>query len=196
MDDSLIDWIANEGVRISTIYQNIKNNLPYLQSQFATSYIEEIFNPPITRAQTEVTEKNQQSVGFQNNENTIQMDNKITFTVPLEISVGIGSNPHFIAAKLHSQTGNTPTHPSFSIEKAENQNYMVPNGYDAQFVSTKDFKMELKTLLKSQTKKLAPLLNPTKENENLLHYFNFSIAMHKNRKLCLITAVNIRWQPT
>ena len=109
----------------------------------------------------------------------------------LQIGIGLADN-----LALQNTTDSIPTNQdakeqSFFIEKATNPNYKGRNGYDANFVSSDNFKIDIEDLLKSQSKNLAPLLNPTETNKSLLHYFNFSIAIHKSRKLCMMTAVNI-----
>ncbi len=191
MDDSLIDWIANEGVRISAILNDIKNNSNRLQTQFSKSLVASIFESEKINSIVEQQQEPKNEIEqINNNKNLIKMDNKVTFIVPIEISIGIGSNSNLASAKDDNKFS-PKKEKSFVIEKAKNQNYNGRNGYDEDFVSNDSFKIELKDLLKTQTKKLAPLLNPTKDNENFLHYFNFSVAINKSRKLCAMTAVNI-----
>jgi endonuclease G len=64
-------------------------------------------------------------------------------------------------------------------------------GYDADFTSVGLFQIRMETLLRNHTDILAPLLTPEGSNKNLLHYTHFSVAMHKGRKMPLLTAVNI-----
>lgn len=208
MDDSLIEWISNEGVRVSSILQDLRNNSEKIPSNYSNRLLNEIF----VSNKTVITHNSDTEAHFSSNGNsslnngsrsndellnkksTVKMENKLTLTIPFEISVGIGSNNYSFS---HNGTENT-THDLpeskeqlFVVEKATNQNYNGRNGYEPNFVSTDTFKIDLAELLNSQSNKLAPLLNPTDDNKNLLKYFNFSVAIHKNRKLCLMTAVNI-----
>jgi endonuclease G, mitochondrial len=64
-------------------------------------------------------------------------------------------------------------------------------GYDPDFTSSGLFQIRMDTLLRNHADVLAPLLTPEGSNKNLLHYTHFSVAMHKNRKMPLLTAVNI-----
>ncbi|KRT14069.1 hypothetical protein ASU31_21345 [Pedobacter ginsenosidimutans] len=184
MDDSLIDWISNEGIRVSAILNDLKN-------EYSENYlVREIFNSLNTSPETKILNNNPMVEKTKNN--NINMENKVTFTIPIEVSVGIGkNNSTFNNGTSPITTDDHKEEAIFTIEKANNQNYKSRNGYDADFVSTNNFKIDIQDLLKSQSDKLAPILNPTKDNENLLHYFNFSIAINKSRRLCVITAVNI-----
>lgn len=69
--------------------------------------------------------------------------------------------------------------------------YRDRKGYDAGFIRTNDFKITLSGLLKKQRASLAPLLHPVSRNQYLLHYHHFSVAMHKERHMPMLTAVNI-----
>jgi endonuclease G, mitochondrial len=69
-------------------------------------------------------------------------------------------------------------------------------GYDANFVATKTFKIELNDLLKNHRTKLTPLLKAQGSNKYILDYHHFSVAMHNDRKMPLLTAVNIDGKQT
>ncbi len=69
--------------------------------------------------------------------------------------------------------------------------YADRTGYDANFIKAKGFKISLDDLLKNHQDILTPLLVPTESNKNYLHYHHFTVAMHKIRRMPLITAVNI-----
>jgi endonuclease G, mitochondrial len=67
----------------------------------------------------------------------------------------------------------------------------VTKGYDPNFTTSGLFQIRMETLLRNHTDVLAPLLAPEGSNKNILHYTHFSVAMHKGRKMPLLTAVNI-----
>lgn len=69
--------------------------------------------------------------------------------------------------------------------------YADRKGYDAQFIKTDDFKIELNDLLKNLQGKLTVLKNPQAGNQHLLNYHHFSIAMNNERNMPLLAAVNI-----
>lgn len=188
MDDSRIDWVSNEGVRISAIIKDIK------QSKNVNGYVKEIFTLPpfqLEKLRFERTTK-KETENMNNNVKTSVMNNKITFTIPIEISVGIGENLQLSTINVPtSETSDIQQTEPSGVEKATNQDYPGRNGYDAEFVKTDDFKIEIEKILEKQENVLAPILYPTTDNNYFLHYFNFSVAIHKHRKLCIITAVNI-----
>ena len=69
--------------------------------------------------------------------------------------------------------------------------YADRKGYDAQFIKTDDFKIELDDLLKNLQGKLTVLKNPQAGNQHLLNYHHFSVAMNNERNMPIIAAVNI-----
>ena len=69
--------------------------------------------------------------------------------------------------------------------------YADRKGYDAQFIKTTDFKIELDDLLKNLKGKLTVLKNPQAGNQHFLNYHHFSIAMNNERNMPLLAAVNI-----
>lgn len=190
MDESLIDWISNEGIRVSSILADLKVALsgsPYLSEILNTTF-------PPTPAVTEIEEYSTPVAQKETkNLTSTDMNNKITFTIPIEISVGIGTNTILNTGIIPSKAGDLPatTQALFTIEKARNQDYKKRNGYDADFISTDSFKIDLSDILKHKKNRLAPLLNSIEDNKYVLNYFNFSVAIDKCRKLCLLTAVNI-----
>jgi endonuclease G, mitochondrial len=64
-------------------------------------------------------------------------------------------------------------------------------GYDENFIKTTNFKIKLEDLLKNHLSDLPPLKVSTGKTPDLLRYHHFSIAMHRERKMPFLTAVNI-----
>ncbi len=214
-DDSLIDWISNEGVRISVIVADLKNT----HSQDAL--FNELLNAPVVMPKVstnenfvvvtdEMNEENPPNVE-NHSENNIQQSpenkgeskivktkeneneqNSITVTIPIEVTVrvGTGSVPQTASAMTDKKVDETEES-SVKLTESIAPNYNGRNGYNSDFVKKDGFKIELLELLEGQSSKLAPLLNPTPDNQYILNYFNFSVVLNKFRKLCAITAVNI-----
>lgn len=194
MDDSLIDWISNEGINISAILGDLKSNIN------SNNYVDEIFVVPEFKIAESTRER---SATFRNEGSARQQqvsvkDNKITFTIPIEISFGIGSSLQLSAGSISApqieeeqpdQEEEVPI--NYTLDSAINDKYGDRKGYDENFVKAPKFKIKINDLLKKQTDVLAPIYNQTSENKHLLHYFNFSVAINKHRRLCLLTAVNI-----
>ena len=88
------------------------------------------------------------------------------------------------SAKPKPTTHKPPTHTS-------SEDFSDRKGYDADFIRTPTFQIDLNNLLQNHAAALAPLLSPTATNGNLLHYHHFSIATNRERRMPLLTAVNI-----
>ena len=69
-------------------------------------------------------------------------------------------------------------------------------GYDSGFIKTDNFKIRLEDLLKNHLEDLPPLKVSTGKTPDLLRYHHFSIAMHRERKMPFLTAVNIDGKQT
>jgi endonuclease G, mitochondrial len=69
-------------------------------------------------------------------------------------------------------------------------------GYDPDFVATKIVKIQLSDLLKNHKMQLTPLLAADGRNKHILNYHHFSVAMNRDRKMPLLTAVNIDGKQT
>ena len=66
------------------------------------------------------------------------------------------------------------------------RDYANRDGFDGRFL--KGMPIDLKAILAPQKKNLAPLLEG---DDGLLHYQHFSLAMHRRRRLAILTATNI-----
>jgi endonuclease G, mitochondrial len=69
-------------------------------------------------------------------------------------------------------------------------------GYDPNFLSETVHKIELTDLLKNHSAQLTPLLKADGRNKFILNYHHFSVAMNRDRKMPLLTAVNIDGKQT
>ena len=69
-------------------------------------------------------------------------------------------------------------------------------GYDADFLGINAPKLTLKNLLKNHKAQVTPLLTSQGTNKTILNYHHFSVAMHRERKMPLLTAVNIDGKQT
>ena len=69
-------------------------------------------------------------------------------------------------------------------------------GYDPDFLGVNGAKLNIKALLKNHKAQITPLLTPQGTNKNILNYHHFSVAMHRERKMPLLTAVNIDGKQT
>lgn len=206
MDDNLIDWISNEGIRISVIVADLRNthggsalfneliDAPGITPEAAAK---EVFvtskNPPGNSSNPQIGKEMNQKIEEKTNfmKNTDNQQNSLTVTIPIEVTVKIGSGVSQVKADKTPDMKIEETESPFEVIKPVESKYKGRTGYNSSFVKTNDFKIELLDLLQGQESKLAPLLNPTADNPYILKYFNFSVVLNKFRRLSLITAVNI-----
>ncbi len=200
MDEYLIDWLSNEGVRISAILKDLQNKHsahplylalialpPFLAENLLPSGLPDlpknllIPHPNLTNTPTTMDQ------------------NSITFTLPLEITIQLGSlTTAPVVQKIAPVSNINPnlSEPTYEVKKSKQPNYIGRNGYNSNFLEHQDFCIELEDLTVNHLCNIAPLLNPTPENRYRLDYYNFSVVMHKHRRLCLLTAVNINGNKT
>ena len=200
MEEYLIDWLSNEGVRISAILKDLQNTHsahplvmelitlpPFLAENLLSNGLPDLPQiPPISHP---------------NHTNTpsTKEQNTITFTLPLEITVKLGSlTTAPVVQKITPVSNIQPnlSDPTYEVKKSKQPDYSGRNGYDSNFLEHQDFCIELEDLTVNHLCNIAPLLNPTPENKYRLDYYNFSVVMHKQRRLCLFTAVNINGNQT
>ena len=106
----------------------------------------------------------------------------------------IKKQPDTTDTKGSSKSSSTTKTDSSTTSKVEDPAVLAYSdrmGYDADFVKTDDFKIELNDLLKNVKTKLTTLKYPETGNKYFLKYHHFSVAMNKERNMPLLTAVNI-----
>ncbi|MBC8154254.1 MAG: DNA/RNA non-specific endonuclease [Bacteroidetes bacterium] len=196
--DEQVDWVANAGIRISAIIRDLKTQFPSGNARLDPLFIptdpdeESIpptrelpepiapFVPSLTPDVVMVPSNSSPNTGFVVPV-TDPAGQVIQFTVPLEISIRVGA--------LQSSTPVSPVipvTPETPNEKVRSvASYANRNGYNPSFLGTSIISLE--NLLKP----IADQLAPTLDQKPLLQYRNFSVAIHKNRRLTALTAVNI-----
>jgi len=212
-DDSLIDWISNEGVRISSIVADLRSthgNQPLFKEMISAPVImpppqqTEGFDTDADEPETKETPdtknaahdeqpktENREDKKDMSNENE---QNSIKVTIPIEVTIKVGNAIGTAAfGKPAPAPDNKPDlkETDFIVQESVAPDYKGRNGYQSSFVKKNDFEIKLEDLLEGQTSKLAPLKNPSGNNKYELKYFNFSVVLNKFRRLCVLTAVNI-----
>ncbi|MBK9929622.1 MAG: DNA/RNA non-specific endonuclease [Saprospiraceae bacterium] len=196
MDDSQVDWVSNEGIRISSIIKDFKS------THGTSNLFKEMIEIPVKNKIVPLKEiiPSEESTPIISNSKSkpkninVMEQNSLTVTIPIEVTVKIGSGylPNPDKNIFSGMTDTKPTdEAAFEIAKSIDSDYIGRKGYNSNFLAKSGFKIELSDILVSQLNKLAPLLNPNDKNKYFLNYHNFTIAINKHRKLCTITAVNI-----
>lgn len=187
---------ANEGVRISSILKVLKQNAPEIYSQVlqASNTSQVLPSPSFFEGKSEFSTTNATIPNLKNSNiitekvNTMST-NTATIILPLEISFKIGRSPLpvsnsqvFIENKLSGEA-------SFEWVPSRFPDYSGRTGYVSNFL--KGIEISLEQLLANKQNTLAPLKEPNDQNQFILNYTHYSVAIHRKRKLCLIAAVNI-----
>jgi endonuclease G len=119
-------------------------------------------------------------------------DGSVTFEVPLRITVSLGNAPLVDAAATAAEsvgTAEKPAAPGNAFVPMAVADYRGRKGYQDDFLSGGT---SLAGIVVPMPEAADPsLLAPLKAGGTLLHYQNFSILMHAQRRLALVTASNV-----
>jgi endonuclease G len=178
MGEDQIDWMANEGVRVSRIVM-------YLQSQHR--------NHPL--AQTVLSAGEPQSGelltggGDGTNEIQIRTDNSgnTRILLPIEIGVKVGLSHHPPAPAQQPEVPAMPAPAVQVIEKVEidQTNYPKRSGYDPKFLGSG----LVVPLPKIKKQKYGKVLLVKGKSE--IKYWNYSVVMNSTRRLAYFSAANV-----
>ena len=181
MGDDQINWIANEGIRISQILLYLNENHP---NNLLVQQVLNVTEPPKDQIMTE----NLRDIGglkIKNNDS-----GGTTIFVPIDINMQVGlketiKNYALPTSSIQKQfvLNSVPL-----IEKVEidQDNYNERKGYDPKYLGN-NFEVPLP---KVRTKKFGKvLLFQGKKKE--LKYWNYSVVMNSERKLAYFSAANV-----
>lgn len=206
MNPKNLDWVANEGIRISSLVQDIKTKLNGLSSN-ARQLAEEMLNkdaPNPLEVNDDAQKHKQKSTVYPDPQplNTPQISGEATWTIPLQVKIGFGTPQIQIAtpierpepvAPIASPSINAPTKTTTDTEEviSIDPNYQNRPGYEAIFLGNGNKRVDLPQL--SETMKAQAARNSMSDNNNPfeLKYHHYSVVMNKVRRLAFFTAVNI-----
>ena len=197
MDPDDLAWVANEGVRVSSIVAHLKKErLSGEQARLR----EELLNsePPDPLEAAAIARGDGGAPPA-----TPASDGSYTWTIPLRVTVDLGT-PSQTAGTFappadtpdRQPTGRVPggsDTPSVSSEEAISidPDYGNREGYDPDFLESDAGSVPLPQL--SDAMKADAAVNKEAEDadEHVLPYHHFSVVMNKARKLAYFTAVNV-----
>jgi endonuclease G len=203
MTDDLIKWVGNEGIRASRIHQTLQAALPshpLLQPLFAATPTsarvdsapqtsKPMSRPALFAAQprsTAITPPDASDIMTTNDTVTIPIEIKLMVrpngTLAAPAVTGAAESTAFLEARKKKEAMfDAPFEPDYSKRK----------GYDAKFLGAGGKIVSLPRLGPLNELVAAPLLNPTASNKFVLHYDNYSLVMHKDRRLAIYSAANV-----
>jgi endonuclease G, mitochondrial len=192
---------SNEGVRISAIVKRLRQELPGLPPQ-ARSLLENALKDRGFRSPSKIggTASPEQVFPFPpksktttNSEPQINEDGRVTWTIPIELSVRlpIGTN---ITKDTIQTTDPSPSSvtPDDTVTAERNQkpdhDYSNRQGYDADFLGVN---IPLPKLSSANLKQAAQNQQPNRPDKTVLDYHHFSLVLNARRRTAFFTAVNI-----
>jgi endonuclease G len=201
MPDSRVKWIANEGVRASRIVENLKKALPdhpLLLPLYAS-----------TPASARISESRKPYNSFPVSPNTPVLPKEATTVTddrpaafPLEVKLQVyadgrvtqvSSRPLGSAESMSigdMEAKKPPKKPS-KIDAPFDSDYSKRAGFDTDFLGTGAKSVSFPKLDEALQAVAAPLLKPQGANKNILHYNNYSVVMHAERRLAIYSAANV-----
>lgn len=197
--DGSYKWIANEGVRASRIVKALKQALPdhpLLSPLYAATPASARITAPtedLTPAGALIPRATTPKGAAMAETNTISLPLELTF----EIEGG-----HVGAVSVRTPQGTeSVTAPAAVFEKSRKRSasfdapfdddYASRKGYNANFLGTGAKRVGLPKLSPALEAVAVPLIKPDGGNKHVLHYHNYSVVMHAQRRFAIYSAANI-----
>lgn len=187
MTDADIDWVANEGVRISRILEHLArlrearpNLSPFIDRVLQTGAMtapEAVLPPMAPPPPVTVLDRSRETMSA----TTIHIHGPATIYTGMPSAAELPERPH-------SATISAPS----TLDAAEgisiDPNYAGREGYVPSFLGN-NMALPLPAIGQAMAAHIAPLKSGAADG--ILKYHHFSIVMHSERRLAIYTAVNI-----
>lgn len=212
MDPKRLDWVANEGIRISKLVQDVRgklNSLPNTARILAEELLnKEAPNPLEVKEESDKFKQNTASVpvseipasNYSSPSPALNLQEAV-WTIPLQVRIGFGTPQLQIGVPVEKPSPNAPadsvsTLPTPPDETKEaisiDPNYANRPGYQANFLGGGNKQVNLPQLSDAmKTQAAVNQLTGSPTNPFELKYHHSSIVMNKVRRLAFFTAVNI-----
>lgn len=186
MKDTDIKWIANEGVRVSRIVQNLKANLPshpLLTPMYAaTPHSARITSRPLAKPDLAPDPPEE-----------AQPMSDARFPIDIALRVEADGTAHVLGraaveADFAAEKSTTRKPPKFQVPF--DTDYSTRNGYDPDFLGVGAV-VPLPSLTPGLLAEVAHLLPPAAAADYVLNYRNYSLVMHAKRRLAIYSAANV-----
>lgn len=204
MSDDRVKWIGNEGIRASRIFQTLQAALP------GHPLLQPLFSATPSSARIEVgpgghgtppearpshPPSGSSPLPAPRSPVSTAMAHVETVTIPVEIRLTLrqdgGPATPAVVTGTESIRAEAASQKPAEREAPFDPDYGKRKGYDAKFLGTGAKMVGLPVLGQQNTVNAAPLLSPTAQNKFVLHYANYSVVMHKDRRLAMFSAANV-----
>lgn len=182
---TLKDLEINEGIRISSIVRKLRSRLPYLSAS-QRKRVQEVLK--MSEASLISVPTSSELKRTSSNEAVVSPDGRVTWTLPVELSVMIPA--------LSQESKEIEEAATEGIRLGETQPSQENGGYESRRGYLPDlltgFHVPLPRLDSSIQQDAARLLDPLPgDHPNELKYHHFSVVINKRRKLAFFTACSI-----
>lgn len=193
--DGSIKWVGNEGIRVSRIVQTLKQanpRHPLLLPLYAA-----------TPATARITGSLPSSPPPQSPPKEASMADARTISIPLELKLRVQSDGRIGPVSIATAQGTESSglvdasflekktsKPAASFDAPFDDDYSTRKGFQEGFLA-QPHRVGLPLLGDGLEAVAAPLLKPQGQNKHVLHYHNFSVVMHRQRRLPIYSAANI-----
>ncbi len=183
MDESLVKWEANEGIRISRICEYSK--LHHASHAAVASMLRALEPPPVASPTHEAVKTAAGAGGAP----VYWSENQLFVSLPVRALAAL-ETPILNTAQQQGPPSEVVTPGEGLLEKVEidTSTYSSRPGYQPKFLGV-GLTVPLPTLTAATQKLAAPLKKAS--GPGLLKYFNYSVMMHAKRRLALFACVNI-----
>ena len=211
MGEDQIDWIANEGVRLSRILQHIKDLTMSndTQRRLRDSLFESTAPAPVHPAERSSVavptgvpaapsapdSAKPQGSAAPSPTGTVGIagaDGSVTLTIPLQISVrlgGLGSGTQVLSGPVSAPA--QPAEAAFQEAVVIDKDYDSREGFDTEFMGRGALAVPLPTLSAAQKKDAVVVEGLEGDDAHELKYHHYSVVFNTKRRLAFFTAVNI-----
>jgi len=182
-DPALIEWVANEGARVSAIVdslqaRDLKGEHESLRAQMLE---EEPPNPVELSRQSGVSAPAQPGAGGGVAPTVPVTTGAVSMTIPLTISVSLGGTSAGTTPSAPPSTAPQPAVTDLQLETAKiDPDWANRKGYDEGFLGINIPLPGLSTKMKKLTVVVPPEYR-TRDDKYVLDYHHYSLAMHKER---------------
>lgn len=196
--DALIDWLGNEGARVSAIVAAVRAAPLNGEMQERRAQMLEITPPnpiELSRGDAAVVSDETETSSPSNNKNAtpggVTMGQSHTWTIPIQVTVSVGSTPAAASKPAVEVPQVEKPMPDEANEAIKiDQNWARREGYDPNFLGTTIPLPMLSQSMKNNTVEVPPQFRKNDE-EHVLNYHHYSVAMNKKRRCAWYSAAMI-----
>lgn len=185
-DPDRLAWVANEGIRVSRLMDNVANaQLRRHEEALRKQLLDQKESPaPRPESATKIVVADRPPEKETSTTTSISLTaNSGVVTIPLTITISLGQ-PAALQATLSQGVA-----PADTLEKIEpDPDYSNRIGYDPDFLG---FPVPLPKLMNSIIGQAVVVPDAQDGNKHELKYHHYSVIMNRNRRLAFVAAVNL-----